>query len=327
MTETRPDPEWDDQPEDTATTEPIVLQPDRSQLGVRLDRYLAGALPDLSRTYLQELIEGGHALVDGQVRRTSFKITPGQRVTVSIPEREEIDLLPEPIDLDVIYEDADVVGINKPARMVVHPAPGHPTGTLVNALLYRYPDISIAGTFRPGLVHRLDKDTSGVIAIARNDRAMNALVRQWQDRSVVKRYVTLVAGVIEEDEATIDAPIARDPVHRQKMAVRRDGREATSHFTVRKRYADATLLDVQIDTGRTHQIRVHMAMIGNPVIGDIAYGNSTTHRLAGNYGVKRQFLHAASLSFILPGGEPATIEAPLAGDLTTVLDRIAESQA
>ena len=310
---------------DEPIAETVVLRPERSDLGLRLDKYVSGELPDLSRTYLQDLIERGHVRVDGFVRRTSFKITPGQVVTVSIPERVEVELLPEEIDLDFLYIDNDIVVVNKPAGMVVHPAVGHGSGTLVNALLHHFPDISIAGTFRPGLVHRLDKDTSGVIVAARNDRAMNALVRQWQDRTVEKLYQTLVAGVFEEVEGTVDAPIGRDPVHRQRMAVRRDGRDATTHFTVGERFKESTLLDVQIETGRTHQIRVHMAMTGHPVIGDQVYGNATSQRLATAFDVPRQFLHAASLSFLLPDGKPVTFEAPLADDLVAVLERVREA--
>ncbi len=322
------DADLDGMPGDEPVEEPdadvMEFRPQRQHLGMRLDKYVAGELPDLSRTYLQNLIDGENVRVDGFARRTSFKITPGQVVTVSIPERVEAELLPEEIDLDFLHVDEDVVVVNKVAGMVVHPAVGHGSGTLVNALLYHFPDISIGGTFRPGLVHRLDKDTSGVIVAARNDRALNSLVRQWQDRTVDKRYITLVAGVLEEDEATIDAPIGRDPIHRQRMAVRRDGREATTHLTVRDRFDEASLLDVQIETGRTHQIRVHMAMIGHPVLGDHVYGNGTSQRLTSTYDVGRQFLHAASLTFQLPDGRTATFDAPLPEDLVAVLDRMPE---
>ena len=315
--------------EPVASSDPEVeiveLFPDRSHLGMRLDRYVASVIGDLSRTYLQALIDDGHVQVDGQVRRSSFKITPGQKVTVDVPETVEIDIQPENIPLDVIYEDADVIVLDKPAGLVVHPAPGHGSGTLVNALVFHYPDISIAGSSRPGLVHRLDKDTSGVMVVARNDRAMNSLVAQWQDRTVDKRYASLVAGGIEEQEATIDAPISRDPANRLRMAARRDGKEAVSHFVVNERFPDATLLDVSIETGRTHQIRVHLAMIGHPVLGDLLYANNQSRLLTVRFGIARQMLHARSLTFNLPGGDRKSFSAPLPDDLVGLLDRLRAS--
>lgn len=295
------------------------LFPDRSHLGLRLDRYVASELNELSRTYLQTLIDEGHVLVDGISRRAAFKITPGQHVTVAIPETSEVEIQPEELPLDVVYDDCDVVVINKPAGLVVHPAPGHPGGTLVNALLHHFPDISIAGSTRPGIVHRLDKDTSGVMIIAKSDRAQTSLVQQWQDRLVEKHYVALVAGAIEEDEATIDAPIGRDPANRLRMAAVRSGKDAVSHFTVRQRFPGATLLNVQIETGRTHQIRVHLAMIGHPVLGDNLYANGKSRQVASDLGIKRQQLHASSLTVRLPDGEMHTYTAPLAPDIAETL--------
>ncbi len=300
------------------------LYPERAHLGLRLDRYVAGELTDLSRTYLQTLIDDGQVLVDGISRRAAFKITPGQHVTIAIPETTEVEIQAEDLPLDVIYDDADVVVINKAAGLVVHPAPGHPTGTLVNALLYRYPEISIAGSSRPGIVHRLDKDTSGVMIIAKTDRAQTSLVQQWQDRTVAKQYVALVTGVIEEDEATIDAPIGRDPANRLRMAAVRSGKDAVSHFTVRQRFANATLLDVQIETGRTHQIRVHLAMIGAPVLGDSLYASAKARQVANDLGIKRQFLHASSLSVRLPDGETHTFTAPLPDDMCDTIAQLEE---
>ncbi len=305
--------------------EVIELRPGREHQLMRLDRYVAGELPDLSRTYLQQLISDGRLLVDGQVRRAAFKITPGQVVTISLPDTEEFDLEPQDIPLDVLYEDDDILVINKPAGMVVHPAPGHPRDTLVNAVLFHAPDISIQGSTRPGIVHRLDKDTSGVMVIAKSNRAQTSLVEQWLGRNVVKHYTALVAGVVEEDTATIDAPIGRNPANRQQMKTLRTGREAISHFTVQERFDDATLLDMRIDTGRTHQIRVHLAFIGYPVVGDGLYGNKVSARVAEELDVTRQFLHATSLTFRLPStGEEKTFTAPLPEDLTTVLQRLAE---
>lgn len=299
----------------------IELFPQREHLGVRLDKYVADELPELSRTYLQQLITEGSVLVDGLVRRTSFKITPGQVVTVELPEVEETELLAEDIPLDVVYEDGDILMINKPAGLVVHPAAGHSHGTLVNAVLFHAPEISIQGSTRPGIIHRLDKDTSGIMVIAKSDRAQTTLVEQWQAREVKKKYLTLVSGVIEEDTATIDAPIGRSSSNRQQMTTTRSGREAITHFTVLERYEDCTLLEVAIETGRTHQIRVHLAFIGHPVVGDALYGNKPSARVAERLGVKRQFLHAESLSFAMPGsGEQSTFEAPLPEDLTGILE-------
>ncbi|MEJ7901413.1 MAG: RluA family pseudouridine synthase [Thermomicrobiales bacterium] len=296
--------------------------PERSHIGARLDRYVADVMTDLSRTYLQTLIDEGQVLVDGQSRRAAFKITPGQHVTVAIPETTEVEIEAQELPLDVLYNDDDVVVINKPPGLVVHPAPGHPKGTLVNALLYHFPEISIAGSTRPGIVHRLDKDTSGVMIVAKTDRSQTSLVEQWQGRSVEKHYVALVAGVIEEEEATIDAPIGRDPANRLRMAAVRSGKDAISHFTVRRRYKDATLLDVRIETGRTHQIRVHLAMIGAPVLGDRLYSTPKSRGVSSEHGIGRHFLHASLLTVDLPNGKRTTFEAPMADDLTAVLDRL-----
>lgn len=302
----------------------IELHPGREHQLMRLDRYVAGELPELSRAYLQQLISEGRLLVDGQVRRAAFKMTPGQVVTISLPLAEEFDLEPQDIPLDILYEDEDILVINKPAGMVVHPAPGHPRDTLVNAVLFHAPDISIQGSTRPGIVHRLDKDTSGVMVIAKSNRAQTSLVEQWQGRNVVKHYTALVAGSVEEDAATIDAPIGRNPANRQQMKTIRTGREAISHVTVTERFDEATLLDVRIETGRTHQIRVHLAFIGYPVVGDGLYGNKVSARIADELGVKRQFLHATSLTFRLPStGEERTFTAPMADDLQAVLQRLA----
>ena len=303
--------------------EVIELRPGREHLNVRLDRFVAGELPDLSRTYLQSLIDDDLVLVDGQKRRAAFKMTPGQVVTVGLPVPKEFELEPQDIPLDVIFEDDDILVINKPAGMVVHPAPGHPRDTLVNAVLHHAPEISIQGSTRPGIIHRLDKDTSGVMVIAKSDRAQTSLVAQWQDREVIKHYTALVAGVVEEEEATIDVPIDRDQVQRQRMSTSRHGREAISHFVVEQRYTSATLLDVRIETGRTHQIRVHLAFIGHPVVGDGVYGNKPSERIASELGVGRQFLHASSLTFRMPGSEEArTFIAPLAPDLGGILETL-----
>lgn len=312
--------------QEEAGTELFTVYPERHHKGERLDKYVASELTSLSRTYLQQLIEDGHVLVDGISRRAAFKITPGQVVSVAIPDTADVDIEPENLPLDVIYDDDDVVVINKPAGFVVHPAPGHPRGTVVNALLYHYPGISVGGLNRPGIVHRLDKDTSGVMIIAKSDRAHSTLIQQWQNREVGKHYTALVTGVVDEDEATIDAPIGRDPANRLRMAAVRSGKDAITHFDVVKRFRDATLLDVRIDTGRTHQIRVHLAMIGHPVIGDHLYASPKSRQVTSTHGSKRQFLHAAQLTLKLPEKGEVTFEAPLAPDLVAVLDGLSDAQ-
>jgi 23S rRNA pseudouridine1911/1915/1917 synthase len=325
VTDHIPDTSNPEHDEEAGSFEYFDLFPERSHIGIRLDRYVASELTDLSRTYLQVLIDDGQVLVDGQSRRAAFKITPGQHVTVAIPETTVIEIEAQDIPLDVIYDDEDVVVINKPAGLVVHPAPGHPGGTLVNGLLFHYPEISIAGSSRPGIVHRLDKDTSGVMIIAKSDRAQTSLVEQWQERSVGKEYIALVSGVVEEEQATIDAPIGRDPANRLRMAAVRTGKDAKSHFTVEERFADVTLLNLTIETGRTHQIRVHLAMIGFPVVGDKLYATPKSSGLASKYDIKRQFLHASALTVDLPNGERRRFEAPLADDLVAALIRINET--
>jgi 23S rRNA pseudouridine1911/1915/1917 synthase len=302
----------------------VELRPTRDDLNERLDKYIAAQLPDLSRGHIQRLIDDGQVLVDGRLRRRTFKVTPGEVVTVRVPAPEVVSLEPEPIPLDVVYEDEDVIVLDKPAGMVVHPAPGHPRGTLVNALLHHAPTIAIGGTNRPGIVHRLDKDTSGLMVVAKSDRGKNALVAQWGRQSVEKGYVALVRGVVEPDNATIDVPIGRDPKDRQRMVAIGSGRHAVSHLRVRERFEDAgaTRLDVDIETGRTHQIRVHLAFIGHPVVGDAIY-NRAVGPLGGTKSIApRQFLHAARLAFDLPGGRRVVFESPLPSDLQETLFRV-----
>lgn len=300
----------------------IYLRPSVDDRNDRLDKFVARNIPDLSRSYLHELIERGDVVVDGFRRRPAFKVTPGQLIEVRVPPPIDEEILAEPIPIDIVFEDDDVLVINKPAGLVVHPAPGHPSGTLVNALLHHAPDIHVGGRLRPGIVHRLDKDTSGLMVVAKTDRARTSLVDQWQTRSVEKVYVALVSGATEEHEATIDAPIGRDPVHRQRMAVVRGGRSAVTHFVVRERFERATLLDVEIETGRTHQIRVHFQFIGHPIAGDPVYGRAhdTWPEL------QRQFLHAARLSFDLPSGERMAFASELPHDLTIALEHLRQAE-
>jgi len=303
---------------DEEAEEIVELRPERADLGKRLDRYVADQLPDLSRGTVQVLIESGRVRVDGQQRKPKFRMTPGEVVSVEIPPPEIDEILPDPIPLTIVYEDADVIVVDKPAGMVVHPAPGHPRGTLANALLAHVPGISVGGSQRPGIVHRLDKDTSGLIVAAKTDRGRTTLVSQWEDRTVEKTYLALVAGSVADEEATIDAPIGRDPKNRQRMAVLRSGRPAVTRFHVVERFPDATLLELSIETGRTHQIRVHLAFIGHPIIGDQVYGRPR----AMHPQLDRQFLHASALAFQLPSGARLRLKAPLPDDLQAVLEQL-----
>ena len=302
----------------------VELHPERADIGMRLDKYVARELGDLSRSYLQQLIDEQRVRVDGQTRRAAFKLTPGEVVVVNVPAPVVDELLPEAMDLDIVYEDDDVIVINKPAGLVVHPAPGHASGTLVNGLIHYAPEMSVGGTLRPGIVHRLDKDTSGLIVAAKNDRARNSLVAQWESRTVEKRYIALLNGLLEEDAVTIDAPIGRDPMQRQRMAVIPAGRNAVTHLQAVERFRNAnlTLVDAEIETGRTHQIRVHAAFIKHPILGDEVYGRLRADGRRTDSRVRRQFLHAAVLAFDLPDGTRAQFEVPLPDDLSKALGRI-----
>jgi 23S rRNA pseudouridine1911/1915/1917 synthase len=301
----------------------VKFHPTRDNLGTRLDRYVADQLPNLSRGTVQGLIESGRVRVDGQQRKPKFRMTPGEVVSVEIPPPQIDEILPDPIPLAIVYEDADVIVVDKPAGMVVHPAPGHPRGTLANALLAHVPGISVGGSQRPGIVHRLDKDTSGLIVAAKTDRGRTALVTQWESRSVEKTYLALVSGSVADEDATVDAPIGRDPKNRQRMTVLRSGRPAVTHFHVVGRFPDTTLLEISIETGRTHQIRVHLAFIGHPVVGDQLYGRARPT----DPPLERQFLHASVLAFRLPIGTALRVEAPLPDDLQAVLGELRAGSA
>jgi 23S rRNA pseudouridine1911/1915/1917 synthase len=301
----------------------VELRPARGDLGTRLDRYVADQLPGLSRGTVQGLIESGRVRVDGQRRKPKFRMTPGEVVAVEIPPPRVDEILPDPIPLAVVYEDTDVIVVDKPAGMVVHPAPGHPRGTLANALVAHVPGIAVGGSQRPGIVHRLDKDTSGLIVAAKTDRGRMSLVAQWEERSVEKTYLALVSGSVADGEAIIDAPIGRDSKNRQRMAVVRNGRPAVTRFRVVERFPNTTLLEISIETGRTHQIRVHLAFIGHPIIGDELYGRAR----ATDPGLDRQFLHASALAFRLPDGTALRLEAPLPEDLQTVLGELRAGSA
>lgn len=272
----------------------------------RLDKACSEIFSDYSRSQIKQLLDGGNITVNGKTEKAKYKVKSGDVIRLEEPETKTLELRPENIPLDIVYEDDDVIVINKPQGMVVHPAPGHDEHTLVNALLYHCPLSTINGTFRPGIVHRIDKDTSGLLMVAKNDKAHRSLAKQLKDKTNIREYVALVHGRIAEDEGTINAPIGRSLKDRKKQAVVKDGRNAVTHFEVLKRYRDYTLVKCILETGRTHQIRVHMKYIGHPLVGDPLYGPKKT--IKGN----GQFLHAGKLGFVHPTtGKLLIFEAPL----------------
>ena len=275
----------------------------------RLDIYISEAYKMLSRTAIKRLLEEEKIHVNGKVEKSSYKVKNGDNIEIEIPDAKETKLEAQNIPVPVIYEDKDIIVVNKPKGMVVHPANGNPDGTLVNAILAMCKGSlsGIGGEIRPGIVHRLDKDTSGLLIVAKNDEAHIKMSKQIQDRKVEKRYIALVRGNVPDDEATIDMPIARSKVDRKKMAVDKNGKEAVTHFKVLKRYGNYTLLEIKIDTGRTHQIRVHMSYIGYPVVGDSVYSSGKNE-----FGIEGQMLHARYLKFKHPiTGKELNLEAPL----------------
>lgn len=288
--------------------------------GERLDVYLAQLDEVPSRAYAKRLIDDGHVTINGQSPgKAGVRLKAGDVVEVHLPPPQASELEPQAIPLDIVYEDAHLLVLNKPAGMVVHPAPGHSSGTLVNALLHRYPDLpGIGGVKRPGIVHRLDKETSGLMVVAKTTEALSALVRAMKARRITRRYLALVHGVVKADQGQIDAPIGRHPVKRQQMAVVEGGRPALTRFRVLERFAEATYLAAELVTGRTHQIRVHMAFIGHPVLGDERYG-----RKGGPGYPKGHALHAAELAFVHPlTSAPLRFEAPLPRPFADTLQRL-----
>ena len=297
-----------------------TFQITEQNINQRLDMYIASLDLDLSRSMAQKMIEKGQVVVNDKIPKTSYKTKLGDVVKITFEEPKETKVKAQDIPLDIIYEDNDIIVINKPKGMVVHPGNGNPDGTLVNAVLNHCKDSlsGIGGEIRPGIVHRLDKDTSGLIIIAKNDKTHINLSKQIQERSVKKIYTALVKGVIPEDTATINMPIGRSKVDRKKMAVRKDGKEAVTHIKVIKRYNKYTLIRVKIDTGRTHQIRVHMAEIGYPVVGDEVYSNGKNE-----FNVHGQMLHSTSLDFVHPiTGKQMHFEAPLPKYFEEVLKKL-----
>lgn len=287
---------------------------------IRLDKVIAIIDRDLSRSMIQKMLEDGKILVNNNKEKASYKTKLGDNIKVEEIIPKQIELKAQDIPVEIIYKDNDIIVVNKPKGMVVHPANGNPDGTLVNAIMSICKDSlsGIGGEIRPGIVHRLDKDTSGLLIVAKNDKAHINLSEQIKNREITKKYIALVRGVIKENEATIDMPIARSDKDRKKMAVKKTGKKAVTHFKVIKRYKDYTLLDIKIDTGRTHQIRVHMAEIGYPVVGDIVYSNGKNP-----FGVVGQMLHAKSLDFVHPiTGEKLHLEAPIPEYFENILSEL-----
>ncbi|MGO5021753.1 RluA family pseudouridine synthase [Lawsonibacter sp. LCP25S3_G6] len=297
----------------------ITLHTDRE--GERADAFLARSVPDLTRSAAQKLLEQGMVKRKGAALRKNDRLSLDEELELTLPDPEPLDVVPQNIPLDVVYEDADVIVVNKPVGLVVHPAPGHPDGTLVNALLYHCGDSlsGVNGVLRPGIVHRIDRDTSGLIIAAKNDRAHLALAEQLQDHSLARTYEAVTVGGLKEDEGTVDAPIGRHPVDRKKMAIdRKNGKRAVTHYTVLGRYPGYTHVQCQLETGRTHQIRVHMASIGHPLLGDVVYGSKKPWP-----GLAGQCLHARKLRFIHPTtGKPVEVECPLPDWFQAVLKQI-----
>ncbi|MBB6175867.1 23S rRNA pseudouridine1911/1915/1917 synthase [Anoxybacillus tengchongensis] len=298
--------------------EQIQLTIEEQHDGERIDKVIAELNEQWSRSQVQQWLKEGHVLVNGKAVKPNYKCHIDDEVIISIPDPEPLDVEPEPIPLDIYYEDADVLVVNKPRGMVVHPAPGHMHETLVNALLAHCQDLSgINGVLRPGIVHRIDKDTSGLLMVAKNDLAHESLVNQLVNKTVTRKYVAIVHGVIPHDYGTIDAPIGRDPRDRQSMAVVENGKEAVTHFRVLERFEHYTFVECQLETGRTHQIRVHMKYIGYPLAGDPKYGPRKTLPIDG------QALHAGVLGFHHPRtGEYLQFEAPIPHEFERLLDML-----
>ena len=300
--------------------EPILLRASEESKNQRLDAFLASSLNGLTRSQATRLIESGEVEVNGRAVSKSYKLAGGEDIAVTLPEPEPVEAVPQDIPLDVVYEDADVIVVNKPSGMVVHPAPGHPDGTLVNALLYHCAGTlsGIGGALRPGIVHRIDRDTSGLIIAAKNDAAHQYLSAQLADHTLARTYECIVVGALREDRGTVDAPIARHPTDRKRMAVVAGGREAVTHWEVIARYPGYTHVRCRLETGRTHQIRVHMAYIGHPILGDTVYGAKKEVP-----GLTGQCLHAVGLRFLHPRThEVVELSCPLPEEFTRMLQKI-----
>ena len=303
--------------------ETIFLTAGAEDRGRRLDQFLADGVEELTRSAAQRLAEEQRVLLDGRPLKKNYKITGGETLEVSLPDPEPIDAVPQDIPLDIVYEDGDVLVINKPKGMVVHPAPGNPDGTVVNAVLYHCGSSlsGIGGAFRPGIVHRIDKDTSGLLIVAKNDRAHLCLSAQLKDHTLARTYEAVVIGTLKEDRGTVDAPLDRSPKDRKKMAVVPGGRRAVTHYEVLARYPGYTHVRCRLETGRTHQIRVHMASLGHPIAGDTVYGPAKQ-----KYDLQGQCLHARELTFLHPAdGRKMHLKCELPGYFTDFLNKLGRS--
>lgn len=300
------------------------LFPEIADSGLRIDKYLSTVNEQLSRSYIQKLLKSGLVLVDGKPVKASYQVEEGEVISLDIPEAVEPEIEPEDMDLDILYEDMDVILINKPKGMVVHPAAGHYSHTLVNGLMYHCKDqlSGINGVMRPGIVHRIDMDTTGVIIACKNDMAHNSIAAQLKEHSITRRYQAIVHGVLKDDTGTIDAPIGRHPTDRKKMSINYNhGKNAVTHYKVLKRFRQYTHVECRLETGRTHQIRVHMASIGHPLLGDVFYGPGKCPIA----GLEGQTLHAGILGFIHPRtGEYMEFTAPLPEYFEKLLNTLPE---
>ena len=300
--------------------ETIFLTATPEEKGRRLDQFLAEQLEELTRSAAQRLAEEEHVLLNGKPLKKNYKMTGCETLEVHLPDPEPIDAVPQNIPLDIAYEDEDLLVINKPKGMVVHPAPGNPDGTVVNAVLYHCGESlsGIGGAFRPGIVHRIDKDTSGLLIIAKNDRAHLYLSEQLKDHTLARTYEAVVIGGLKEDKGTVTAPIGRSPKDRKKMAIVPDGRHAVTHYEVLARYPGYTHIRCKLETGRTHQIRVHMASLGHPIVGDEVYGPFNS-----KFDLQGQCLHARELNFLHPAdGQPRLIKSDLPDYFTDLLHKL-----
>lgn len=299
--------------------EETIYDIDNNAVGDRIDKYLNMIFKDKSRNYIQGLIEKGNILINNKSIKSNYKLKLNDRILVTIPEPEILDVIPENIPLNILYEDSDVIVINKGKNMVVHPAPGNYSGTLVNALLYHCTDLSsINGVVRPGIVHRIDKDTTGVLVIAKNDDAHNFLAKQLKDHSMKREYIALVEGRIKVENGTVNKPLGRNKNDRLKISICEGGKRAVTHYELLEVFNNSSLIKCILETGRTHQIRVHMASIGHPLIGDPLYGYAKQ-----KYKTNGQMLHAKSLGFIHPKTkEYLEFTAPYPEEFSCLLDKI-----
>ena len=298
----------------------LTLQPNKEDAGQRVDAVLARRVEDLTRSAAARLLEEGRVTAGGKTLAKNYRLTGEEILEVSLPDPVAVDVRPQDIPLDIVYEDADVIVVNKPKGLVVHPAPGHPDGTLVNALLHHCGDSlsGIGGELRPGIVHRIDRDTSGLIIAAKNDFAHQKLAAQLQDHTLARIYQCIVVGNLREDAGTVDAPIGRHPTDRKKMAVVANGRPAVTHWQVLERFPGFTYVECRLETGRTHQIRVHMAYLGHPILGDTVYGAKKAVP-----GLQGQCLHAVGLRFLHPRtGEMVELHCPLPAEFEARLRKL-----